>query len=943
MAFELTSQLNTVAEYDAFIDLFPQATQVSAAEQLAQKKALVLETAHLATEQARLNNRRAQEQQMMAGLEARLAQAPAQLDDDFWAEFVAVQASITGLINDIRDIREHRANKLATLMEKAVSDAEAVLDDKTLTEDERNRQIQQHWRVAKRYVYLLRSELYRNTSAAKRPRLEERHQRIIAKLEQIRQALINSHDALIAALQDEFAKTRQTLRDGFARLHRDNVLMNQSLQQLVASVNVLHQDLEEVNQNLKDIHRSLTDVQATVVKTNAHLSLLHEDLDRVRGRLIQLNQDMNQGLATQQTLLKAVAGTVKHGFSQLHADMAARESQTAALHQEKLALANRQLSANRRIANALEQTHQQSLKQRALQTAQLRQSIDSQGKTIVNAQSLTLKAVEHQTQVTLYNTEQLLASDRQTQGLIGQQTQQFAKIAEQRSQSDSGGGFGGFLKGLVSVAANVFLPGSGVIAGALFGVVSDVVQGKDLDEALIGGAKGIVGEHCPPCAPAMDVAEGLVQGKEPGDVLLNVAKNQLGNYCPECTPFVDVADGLLKGEDPLNTLEHLAKSQLGDACPECVQVWDTAKGLAQGVPPEQLITDLVGQQIGQQCPDCLPAVQAIQGVVAGQPIETVLQNSIGTQLQTYCPECAPVVDIAQQVVAGESLDHIFGQAATLALSQSCPECLPAVEVVRSLANGQPPITVLKQAVAEPLQTACPSCGTLFEVAEDLAAGKDITDTLTTAAQNQVATVCPECVPAWQTAEKMLQGDDPKTVISALVTDKITEHCPDCAPTLDMVQQIAQGKNPLELVVETTQRQLAKDCPECGEVLQTIIPIAQQAAFDTQQQVLEHLQSQLYNPHLPEQLSRSLNAVLGEMGLQAMPRPPQMQNAFDGLPRFTGQRLQFISIDDTLQTQIKQLGLQTGFGKSLPARQPSSALPVPAPSPKELMETLKKFL
>jgi hypothetical protein len=656
LAFELTSQLNIVEEYEAFIDLFPQAIQVSAAEQLVQKKALVLETAYLETEQARLKNRLAQEQKVMAKLEARLKQAPEQLDEDFWEEFIAVQASITGLINDIRHIRENRANQLATLMEQAVSNAEAVLDDKTLTEDERNRLVQYHWRVTQRYFYLLRSELYRNTPAAKRVRLEERHQRLIDKLEEIRKTLIKSHDALIAALQDEFAKTRQTLRDGFARLHRDNVLMNQSLQQLVASVNVLHQDLEEVNQNLKKIHQGLTDVQATVAKTNAHLSLLHEDLDRVRSHLVQLNQDMNQGMATQKTLLRAVAGTVKNGFTQLHADMEARQLQTASLHQEKLALANRQLYANLRITKALEKTHQQSLKQRARQTEQLRQTIHSQGKAIVNAQSLTLKSVEHQTQITVYNTEKLLASDRQTQGLISQQTQQFAKIAEQRSQSNSGGGFGGFLKGIVSTAANVFLPGSGIIAGALVGVVSDVVQGKDIDEAFIGGAKGIVGEHCPPCAPAMDVAEGLVQGKNPQDILFTVAKNQLGDSCPKCTSFIDVADGLLKGDDPLNTLEIFAKSQLGEGCPECVQVWDTAKGITQG-DPKTVITALVNEKIIEHCPDCAPVLDTIQDIADGKnPLDIVVETT-QRQLAKDCPECGEVLQTIIPIAQQEALDQ----------------------------------------------------------------------------------------------------------------------------------------------------------------------------------------------------------------------------------------------------------------------------------------------
>jgi shikimate 5-dehydrogenase len=80
---------------------------------------------------------------------------------------------------------------------------------------------------------------------------------------------------------------------------------------------------------------------------------------------------------------------VKQGFGQLHADMEARKYQSASLHQEKLALAHRQLYANRRIAQAIEKTHQESLAQRAQQTELLRRNIQSQGERIVNAQSLT--------------------------------------------------------------------------------------------------------------------------------------------------------------------------------------------------------------------------------------------------------------------------------------------------------------------------------------------------------------------------------------------------------------------------------------------------------------------------------------------------------------------------------------------------------------------------
>jgi len=53
------------------------------------------------------------------------------------------------------------------------------------------------------------------------------------------------------------------------------------------------------------------------------------------------------------------------------------------LHQEKLAMANRQLYANQRISLAIEKTHQQSLAQRAKQTELLCRNIESQGKVIV--------------------------------------------------------------------------------------------------------------------------------------------------------------------------------------------------------------------------------------------------------------------------------------------------------------------------------------------------------------------------------------------------------------------------------------------------------------------------------------------------------------------------------------------------------------------------------
>ena len=902
LAFELTTKLDTVEEYDSFIAMFPTAVQVLAAEKLAQKKFLELETIRLKNESDRLKHRLAEENQRMSELEARLETEPTLAEDfSFLEKQIEIQNSITGLESDIRHLKETQANGLATLMETEIS----------LAEKAKSLQAQNHhWRIVERYYYLLRSDIYNKTVAQKRVRLEKRHQAILKNLEDIRQAIKDSNKSLIVALQSEFAKTRQVLRDGFKRLHLDNKLINKSLQQLVASVEVLHQDIVEVNRNLVEIHQSLLDVRKTIAQSNQLLVGLHKDLGQIHGNLIRLNKDMNQGMEKQNALLRVAAKTVKQGFNQLHADMEASQLQTAQLHQEKLALASRQLYANQRIAKALEKTQQES--------------------------QITIKAIAHQTEVTVYNTEKLLAVDRQTQGLISKQTKQFAEIAKQQS-IDSGGGFGGFLKGLVSTAVNSFVPGLGAIVGPLVDIVSDVVQGKDFGEAIIGGAKGIVGEHCPPCAPAMDVAEGLVQGKNPGDVLLNVAKGQLGNYCPECTPFVDVAGDLLQNKDLGESLKTLATSQLGTHCPECMPLWNTVEGITQGKPPEQLITQLVGNQVGQYCPDCMPVVQAVQEIAAGKPIEIVLQENLSKQLKIHCPECTPYVSIAQKAIAGENIVDVAAQA----LSQSCPECMPTIDAVRSLAKGEPPVNVLKQVLAEPLQATCPTCGTMLNVASDLAAGNDITATLTKAAQTEVATVCPECMSSWETAEKLLQGENPKTVITTLITEKITEQCEGCAPVLDTMQQIAQGKNPLDIVVETTQQQLAKDCPECSEVLQTIIPIAQREALDTTNNIIAQLQRQLINPKVSKQISETLNAVLSERGLMLM--PVQVQNISDGLPRITGLNLRFLPVDKTLQTQLNQQGLQIGSGKSLPTIQPVTMPPMSTQPSKELVETLKKFL
>ncbi|OAD18931.1 phospholipase A2 [Candidatus Thiomargarita nelsonii] len=137
----------------------------------------------------------------------------------------------------------------------------------------------------------------------------------------------------------------------------------------------------------------------------------------LHNRLVQLNRDRNKGMKKQKSLLREAAGTVKQGFSVLQADLEASQLQATEMKQEKLALANRQLFSAQQIAKKLEKKHQQ----RATQTKQLRKTLDS----IVEAQQWTRKAVKHQTEVMIYNTDKLLAAEQETRKLMSQFLRQF--------------------------------------------------------------------------------------------------------------------------------------------------------------------------------------------------------------------------------------------------------------------------------------------------------------------------------------------------------------------------------------------------------------------------------------------------------------------------------------------------------------------------------------
>jgi predicted nucleic acid-binding Zn-ribbon protein len=269
-AFEEVRQTNQVEEYDNFMQLFPNAPQISEAEKLARKKAVENEQARINAEISTLEQRKAQFEPHQQPVES---------------TNIETQASITiaiGALNDqIKWAKEERATELCTEFEKLAIDIKAP-----------DRQQLRTW---ERLAHVIQT-VYPEQSPAGCVRAEQRHQELLAKLEQIRQTIKAENTRLIEALQAEFVETRKVITQGFAQLHHDNQMVQQSLNALLDGVAQLHQDLGQVNVNLKQ---------------------LHTDLGQIQTQLVKLNHDMNQGMKAQQDSLKKIAGHLETGFDRL--------------------------------------------------------------------------------------------------------------------------------------------------------------------------------------------------------------------------------------------------------------------------------------------------------------------------------------------------------------------------------------------------------------------------------------------------------------------------------------------------------------------------------------------------------------------------------------------------------------------------------------------------
>ncbi|KOR31943.1 hypothetical protein TI05_10400 [Achromatium sp. WMS3] len=636
LAFAIVTKLNQVAEYDAYIGSFPTAPQAKGAENLAKQLALQQQKTQLNLLLDPIAKQLEKKRKLRKYIETQYQQGEIS-DAEYW-EFVALlDVSITDLMQSRSTFVEQHAAKLATRLEQLAERIERLQDEAKSNPTANKQQIAAKIATLglqfKRHKFILRSEPFLATQAAGRVRKEERYKRLMQYLDQLQNTLITERERLIAVLREEFAATRKTLEAGFELLYKDNQIAQASLDQLVAKVAILHDDLNKVNANLQRIHTSLTDVHTLIQQGNAHLAVLHEDLDQVYGQIVQITKDVGAGSARQQALLKTVATTTKQGFGLLHQDMQQQQLATQQRHQQKISLASRQLYANRHVAAVLKENHQQRLTARRQQTEVLRGAIKSQGEAVVNAQRVTVQSIHHQTKVSMYNTQRILATDRMTQGMISQQTKQFEQLAKPPPKKSIWGS-------IVGIAANIVLPGAGMVVGPLINGVTKLAEGKNWKDALGGVAEGVVGKYCKECVPALNIARGIVDGKSPEDILLAQGKALLKEHCSECTPVLDAANQIAKGKDPMQVVKDIGREQLGKQCPTCGQVVDNVTKLRDGKSLGDMLQRAATQRVISACPQCAPAVDTLTKVAKGADPIKLVKQATQTALHNTCPECA---------------------------------------------------------------------------------------------------------------------------------------------------------------------------------------------------------------------------------------------------------------------------------------------------------------
>jgi len=413
LMFQFATLVDRVEDYDAFIDTFPDAPQVQAAETLA----------------------------------------------------------ITLAIKAEKNYPGSRGKRSWELLNRyyygVLSNAEKALEEKA-----DNVTISRFYRLANRYKEVLIGE-YAATPSARKVRDDERHAQLIKQLQSVRQTLENNHKDLIETLKEEFASTHETLRKDFESLYKDNEDIKKALENLEVSMNVLHEELIAVNQYLVRIHQGITDVKLTINRTNRALTVLYNDLNHVYASLVDINRHMNAGFTIQQEAIKTVAKEVRRGLSLLHEDMQANMGLQPEIAYQNILMQNSiQNTLLTHHKENLEQGEQTATRLRNIIYASSEEQIGTRydiAETLVAAlygsTSLIAGSIDEQTEWQIYNTDRNISgiydSGVPVVKAANKVGERIGLLAE--SGNNGEGDLDGLLMNLGASFTDVFIQGPGAV------------------------------------------------------------------------------------------------------------------------------------------------------------------------------------------------------------------------------------------------------------------------------------------------------------------------------------------------------------------------------------------------------------------------------------------------------------------------------------------------
>jgi|GEM_PF-2503926 len=296
LAFEYAVDFDTVTDYDAFLEAFPDAPQLEAVRLKAATRAKADEEALYEAEK---------KQRQTAEFEQRVVKRARNLV----AQYLR--------LNDVVSTTTPDPLHIQALVTKGELPTGTTQVDNLLR---RNLGL----RMERIYYTLKLFEPYHEDDEVLRLIHEEQRQKeIMAQLRDINANLVLSNTKLIDTLKQEFGQTREVLRQGFEAVVKGQEDTRRALeagfQRLEVSMNQLHEDLVTIHGDLVAIHHTVGDISANIRRANQYLAQLDQDLGNVTQSLQSINRDMNTGFKVGEELTRKLTQEVSTGFQRQEA------------------------------------------------------------------------------------------------------------------------------------------------------------------------------------------------------------------------------------------------------------------------------------------------------------------------------------------------------------------------------------------------------------------------------------------------------------------------------------------------------------------------------------------------------------------------------------------------------------------------------------------------